>query len=292
MSNPASIGPRGHRARSAKGISDDGRTVQYQLRGARPIERFVDLDAAQAVDRPNLDGTQGDLGYVIDRFVHTASGNAFVHVHEVGEFEPSCGYSIIDESWAERLLSPPVRSGGATRTRVASRSTGRHSLPPTATSHGSTSRAANAARTCPRRCSAMSPRRPTPLGRTASALRHRSKPARRGRHLLERAVTPHRQAGVSAAYPFFTPRACASDRLDHRKRRDARSGRNIRGDQRSHVSPRRNAASALHAVGLVGRRAGERDLQVAGTTTSTGAGWYEYSVAPPSPMSSTSPSLS
>lgn len=54
--------PPGPSSAIPKGISDDGRTVQYQLRGARPIERFVDLDAAQAVDRPNLDGTQGDLG--------------------------------------------------------------------------------------------------------------------------------------------------------------------------------------------------------------------------------------
>jgi hypothetical protein len=45
--------PRGTTSAAGKGVSDDGRTVQYTLSSAAPIERFVDLDAGVAVDRPN-----------------------------------------------------------------------------------------------------------------------------------------------------------------------------------------------------------------------------------------------
>ena len=48
--------PPGTTAAIAKAVSDDGRTVQYELRGSTRIERFVDLDADAVVDRPNADG--------------------------------------------------------------------------------------------------------------------------------------------------------------------------------------------------------------------------------------------
>jgi hypothetical protein len=94
-----------------KGISDDGRTIQYELGGSQPIERFVDLDTAQAVDRPNLHGTAGEFGYVNDYFVLAASGNSFLHAHEAGQFDFVCFCNVIDESWAELVALPSGTPG-------------------------------------------------------------------------------------------------------------------------------------------------------------------------------------
>ena len=100
--------PPGTTAATAKGISDDGRTVQYALSSAAPIERFVDLDAGQAVDRP--DQTDFDFPfYANDRFVLAANGDAFIHVHEIGEYVDLS--PIPQESWAELVTLPGGQSG-------------------------------------------------------------------------------------------------------------------------------------------------------------------------------------
>ena len=74
--------PAGTTGALAKGVSNDGRTVEYTLSGVQPTERFVDLDAGRAVDRPNLDGSGRGGDYVTDRFLLAADGSGFVHAHE------------------------------------------------------------------------------------------------------------------------------------------------------------------------------------------------------------------
>lgn len=98
---PAFPRPPGTTAATAKGVSDDGRTVQYTLSSAAPIERFVDLDAGLAVDRPNQTSLGG--GQFDDRFVLAANGDAFIHVHQTIDFDPS--------SWAELVALPGGQSG-------------------------------------------------------------------------------------------------------------------------------------------------------------------------------------
>jgi len=95
--------PAGTTSAIAKGVSDDGRTVQYELQGSNRIERFVDLDAGAAVDRPNGDGSSGQM----DRFVLAARGDAFLHIHQVCDLvldpEP---HDLCDPSWAELVKLP------------------------------------------------------------------------------------------------------------------------------------------------------------------------------------------
>jgi hypothetical protein len=86
-----------------KGVSDDGRTVQYELRGSSRIERFVDLDADVVVERPNADA--GTL-QAMDRFVLAARGDAFLHIHQVGGFDTVCRCLLYPTSWAELVRLP------------------------------------------------------------------------------------------------------------------------------------------------------------------------------------------
>jgi hypothetical protein len=101
--------PAGTTSALPKGISNDGRTVEYELEGTQHVERFVDLDANQKVDQPNQTST-GDV-YVTDEFMLAAGGGGFVHMHEEGHFDFSIPAQLIDESWAE-LMAVPSGSAG------------------------------------------------------------------------------------------------------------------------------------------------------------------------------------
>jgi hypothetical protein len=99
--------PPGTTAATAKGISNDGRTVQYTLSSAAPTERFVDLDAGVAVDQP-IQPELGDPIFVHEGFVLAANGDAFIHVHEIGEI---VGPNLtLQESWAELVTLPDGQS--------------------------------------------------------------------------------------------------------------------------------------------------------------------------------------
>jgi hypothetical protein len=78
------------------------------LASAAPIERFVDLDAGLAVDRPNQSNLP-DPNYINERFVLAANGDAFIHVHEIGEIVGPT--FTLQESWAELVALPGGQSG-------------------------------------------------------------------------------------------------------------------------------------------------------------------------------------
>ena len=127
--------PPGTLSATAKGISDDGRTVQYELHGPQPIERFVDLDTMQAVDRPTSSAWDpSPTTFSIMLAWLPVAILSFMRTRPVGSTSPPPLHHhrrILGRSW---LLSHLVRPGLATRTRRANPSTGRRSLPPTATS--------------------------------------------------------------------------------------------------------------------------------------------------------------
>ena len=96
--------PPGATAAIAKGVSDDGRTAQYELQGPNRIERFVDLDTGAAVDRPYGERTSAVR---TDHFVLAARGDAFLHIHQactlIVDDEP---HELCDPSWAELVELP------------------------------------------------------------------------------------------------------------------------------------------------------------------------------------------
>ena len=282
--------PPGTVSATPKGISDDGRTVQYELRGSQPIERFVDLDTAQAVDRPNLDGTGGDVGYVIDRFVLAASGNSFVHAHEVGHFDfTGCVCSIVDESWAE-LVALPAGTPGRRYTNTTGQSIDPQAFIATD---------GNAAWIYQSRL-APCPNIPTTsfcvVASTAVVVTQNGFRAfdmgpsalgaidisSNGRMLLIDTGAPGLPLGGSLllrgpvqVIDWITGSVESLARAEtYEETRDFICRLVLQ------------QAPCILSASSSGAQVSD-DLQVVGTTTSTGAGWYEYAVAPPSPISST-----
>ncbi|MDP9332783.1 MAG: hypothetical protein M3Q30_05675 [Actinomycetota bacterium] len=97
--------PAGTTSAQAKGISNDGRKVEYTLSGTNPIARFVDLDTATKIDRPNLTSIPAS---VTDTFSLAPSGAGFLQVHERIHIDESTfpPILVIDESWAELVAFP------------------------------------------------------------------------------------------------------------------------------------------------------------------------------------------
>jgi hypothetical protein len=289
--------PPGTVSATPTGISDDGRTIQYELQGSQSIERFVHLDTAQAVDRPKLDGTGGESGYVIDRFVLAASGNSFVHVHEAGHFDfEGCVCSIVDESWAE-LVALPAGTAGRRYTNTTGESIDRQVFIAT------DGNAAWIYQSLQRLC----PNIPVPIttfcvvASTAVVVTQNGSRAfdtgpsalgaidisSNGRMLLIDTGAPGLPLGGSLllrgpvqVIDWVTGNVESLSRAaTYEETRDFIC-RPIR-QQTPCTLPARSSGAQV-----------SDDLQVVGTTTSTGAGWYEYSVAPPTPNSSTSASPS
>ena len=71
---------------------------------AQDVERFVDLDTHQLVDRTST--RNGGAGYYVDRFALAASGNAFVHTHETGFVDVPNEVFLLEESWSELVALP------------------------------------------------------------------------------------------------------------------------------------------------------------------------------------------
>lgn len=92
--------PAGTTSAQAKGISNDGRKVQYTLFGTNPIERFVDLDTNAKIDRSNSSHA--------DTFSLAPSGGGFLQVHEVSHLNTNTNPPtlVIDESWGELAAFP------------------------------------------------------------------------------------------------------------------------------------------------------------------------------------------
>ncbi len=116
---PVEIGiprPAGATKAVAKAISDDGLTAEYTLSGPQlaPVERFANLAAGMAVDRPFLSGPVNS--YVENRFTLAADGTGFVQVYESGRDD--LGVRRPDEAWADLVELP----SGLTRTRYTSTS--------------------------------------------------------------------------------------------------------------------------------------------------------------------------
>ena len=109
--------PPGTTAAIAKGVSDDGRTAQYELQGPNRIERFVDLDAGAAVDRPN-----GDDSFGSDGPLRAGGWGRRLPPHPPGSAKPSSNLSLASSvilrgrSWSR---CPQERSRGTTRTQTA-----------------------------------------------------------------------------------------------------------------------------------------------------------------------------
>ena len=287
--------PPGTVSATPKGISDDGRTIQYELQGSQPIERFVDLDAAQAIDRPNLNAGS-EFGYVIDHFVLAASGNSFVHAHEAGHFDfTSCICSIVDESWAE-LVALPAGTPGRRYTNTTGESIDRQMF--IATDGNAAWIYQSRQERCPN----------TPgitmicvVASTAVVVTHYGFRAfdtgpsalvaidisSNGRMLLIDKGAPGLPLGGSLLLPgpvqvidWITGNVESLTRADtYEETRDFIC--RIFLQQAPCTLPASSNGAQM-----------TDDLQVVGTTTSTGAGWYEYSVAPPTPISSTSASPS
>ena len=116
---PVEIGiprPAGATKAVAKAISDDGLTAEYTLSGPQlaPVERFANLAAGTAVDRPFLSGPVNS--YMENRFTLAADGTGFVQVYESGRDD--LGVRRPDEAWADLVELP----SGLTRTRYTSTS--------------------------------------------------------------------------------------------------------------------------------------------------------------------------
>jgi hypothetical protein len=265
----------------------------FPKRASQPIERFVDLDTAQAVDRPNLDGTGSEFDYVIDIFALAASGKSFVHAHEAGHFDFSCFCSIITESWAELVALPSGTSG-----RRFTNTTGSIDRQAFIATEGNvawiyTSRlercpnipittfcvVASTAVVVTQNGSRAFDTGPSALGAIDISSN--------GRMLLIDTGAPGVPLGFSLqlrgpvqVIDWVTGNVESLTRAETYEETRDFICRPIRQQTPCTLPARSNGAQVSD------------DLQVVASTTSTGAGWYEYSVTPPTPNSSTSASPS
>jgi hypothetical protein len=286
--------PPGTLSATAKGISDDGRTVQYGLDGPQPIERFVDLDTAQAVDRPTLVGMGSEFEYVTDHFVLAASCNSFVHAHEAGRFDfVGCLCTIIDESWAELVALPSGTSGRrytnttggsihrqafvATDGNVAWIYQSRYDVCPNLPVTTFCVVASSAVAVTPNGSRAFDTG-PTVLGGIDISSNGRLLLIDKGRSGLPAGGSLLRRGPVQVI-DWITGNIETLTQAETYEETNELLCRIIM-----------QQAPCTLPAGSVGAQVSD-DLQVIGTTTSTGAGWYEYSVAPP-PISGTSASPS